>query len=76
MKSTFFKTGNIRYRKSAQRAIAAEQSGDFESASLYWINAGNAASNPANRAWAAVRMEFCDNAHARGWGQHDAGSGI
>lgn len=67
------KASNVRYHKCAERAVVAERQGNYQAASLHWVNAGNAASHPANKIWAAERMEFCDQAQANGWGVEHAG---
>ncbi|HGW5506331.1 TPA: ANR family transcriptional regulator [Citrobacter koseri] len=56
------------FMSHADRAVIAEQNGEFGKAYASWAAALLVAQRPVNAEWAGSRMEFCNNAAFRGWG--------
>ncbi len=47
------------YKINSEKAVAAEQLGEFARAAQIWINCSFAAQSAINRQWATHRSEFC-----------------
>ncbi|MGL5798735.1 MAG: ANR family transcriptional regulator [Plesiomonas sp.] len=61
------------YTGFAQRAVMAEQQKYYHRAAVLWASAANLACREPNRAWAEIRLAFCNNAVKREWGNYYAG---